>query len=442
MVYKVLHYTHAKETIPSVFHHPFSNKDNNVLSSGELDLVYDGIDILEFTIGPSNILYGKIEPLRSIVEVINTQNGKLMFRGRVLKPKASMSSRALFSQSYVAESLESYLYDSVQTYAKLANTGDLRALLEYIINIHNQQVEDFKRFKIGQVTMTSTSDLPFRYLDYGKTMDVIKDVLLGQIGGVLRIRYEADGMYLDWLEEYGEFKPTKIKPTENLKSAYRETNFDQIITKLMPVGATLESSTTNKDTNATHQRLTISSVNGGSDFLEDRALIEQFGVIANTMDWADIDDATILKARGQQFLDTQRAILTSWEVEVSELALQDSHYEFIEVGNSHPIDAQFISGLEVLKVVEKKIDLITPYAISLTIGESIQTLAGYQNALKEANKSIQKVNQQLQLEAQAQNKLQSELTKLQGELALADTAAEIEAIKLEIERLKAQGGTG
>lgn len=431
MVYKVLHYTDHSDLMPQVIHNVQSDRDNNVFNSGKLKQVYNGVDTLDFTIDRANLKYGGIKPLKSIIEVRNYYTNEIIFRGRVLKPKTILSG-GIYRQSYIAESLLSYLNDSVQKYAKIANTGELRSLFEYIINRHNERVEPHKRFKIGEVTMTSDSDVPYRYLDYGKTFEVIKDVLIGQIGGVIRLRYEKDGNYIDWLEEYGEIKKTKLKPIDNVLSAYRETSFEQIITRLMPVGATLENSN-DTNSNATHERLTIASVNGGDDYLEDEELIKEFGIIENTMDWSDIDDPAILNARGKQFLSTQKSILTSWEAEFVELGWVDSRYEMVVVGNYHPIDAEYMSPEEVLKVVGKEVDLLHPEIVQLTIGETIQTLSSYQNALREATKSIQRVNQQASI-------YHRQLEELKAELANSTTDEQIAALERQIKEQQS-GGT-
>lgn len=443
MVYKVLHYEDYSDLTPKVIHNPDSNREDNVLHGGKLMLGYNEIDRFDFSVDLASIIYNGVKPLKSLVEVINTRNDKIVFKGRVLKPKTSMRN-AVYIQSFIAESLLGYLNDSVQFYAKIANTGDLRPLFEHVIDIHNSQVEEHKRFKIGRVTVKSESDIPYRYLDYGKTMEIIQEFLIGQIGGVIRIRYEDDGNYIDWLEDYGDVKQTRLMPKDNLLAAYRETDFENIITRLIPLGSTVQTATNNTDSNATHERVTIGSVNGGIDYIDDPDLIKVFGIIAGKADWSDIDDPAILKARGQQYMDTQKAILTTWETEVEERAWVDSRFEFLEIGNLHPVNSEHIGPEEVLKIVGMSIDILFPETVDLVIGDSLQTLGAYQNQIREANKSIQKLKQETQLEQAKRAEIERELGEVKGQLSETDlTNSElVQKLNERIEQLEQQLTTG
>ena len=114
-------------------------------------------------------------------------------------------------------------------------------------------------------------------------------------------------------------------------------------------------------------------------------------IIQKPMDWAEIDDATILKQRGQQFIDSQKAILTTWEVDALERSLIDSRFEKYEVGNTHPIINAPMSGVENLQIIEKTTDLLNPQAVKLKIGANQTTLSAYYNQVREAQKSIENV---------------------------------------------------
>ena len=182
MVYVVLHYKNEKDLQPQVIHRTDSNRKSNTLKHGVLNLTYNGVDTLDFTIDAENSLYNGITALKSIIEVINGVTRKTIFKGRILKPKTTLSG-GVHTQTYIAESLLGYLNDSVQMYGRIKNTG-VADYFRMIINRHNAQVESHKQFKIGHITMTSQSDVPFRYLDYGKTLDVIKEFVIGNIGGI------------------------------------------------------------------------------------------------------------------------------------------------------------------------------------------------------------------------------------------------------------------
>ena len=390
-MYRILYYRNHADRKPIIIHEPVGSGDK--ILSGNIIEELNAVGTFEFSVGLDNVVYNRIEPITGLVQVINAFDGSEAFFGRVLKPKGTMSTKGLFSQNYIAEDGMSYFNDSTQPYAKIPNNG-LLDFFTRIINNHNSQVEPHKQFKIGTVSMTTDTDLPYRYIGYQTTFETLRDRIINQIGGYLRIRRTATGLYIDWLETIGRASDSPIELGVNIKTATRETSFENVITRLVPLGADLgidDPDAENDRGNSIKERLTISTVNGGILYLEDRELLTQFGIIQKPMDWAEIDDATILKERGQQFLDNQRAILTTWEISAIERSLIDSRFEKYEVGNSHPIINAPMSGVESLQIIEKTTDLLNPQAVKLKIGANQTTLSAYYNQVREAQKSIENV---------------------------------------------------
>ena len=57
--------------------------------------------------------------------------------------------------------------------------GTLRGLLELFISVHNNAVEEKKRFVIGNVTVTDNNDyVSYRSIDFSVTLDAIRDKLM------------------------------------------------------------------------------------------------------------------------------------------------------------------------------------------------------------------------------------------------------------------------
>src|SRR5699024_8112324 len=343
-MYRVLYYRNHADKNPIIVHEPVGSGAK--ILSGNIIEELNAVDTFEFSVGLDNVVYNRIEPITGLVQVINAFDGSEVFFGRVLKPKGAMSTKGLFSQNYIAEDSMSYFNDSTQPYMKIVNNG-LLDFFTKIINNHNAQVEPHKQFKIGTVSMTTDTDLPYRYIGYQTTFETLRDRVINQIGGYLRIRRTATGLYIDWLETIGRASDSPIELGVNINTATRETSFENVITRLVPLGADLgidDPDAENDRGNSIKERLTISTVNGGKLYLEDKQLLTKFGIIQKPMDWADIDDASILKERGQQFLDGQSAILTTWEISAIERSLIDSRFEKYEVGNTHPIINAPMSG--------------------------------------------------------------------------------------------------
>ncbi len=148
----------------------------------------------------------------------------------------------------------------------------MRDYLQIILDNHNKQVSADKQFQVGIVEVEENL---YRYLGYDKTFATIKDKLLDRLGGELRIRYENGIRYLDYLKEIGEVKTTDIRLAKNLVTIEQEQDPTDIISRLIPLG--------NKIGDDTEERLTISEVNNGINYIDDEEAIEKFGIIVGSL---------------------------------------------------------------------------------------------------------------------------------------------------------------
>ncbi|HFI0250063.1 TPA: phage tail spike protein [Streptococcus suis] len=428
----------------SLVHSPYTRMANKILS-GNIPQVLNAIDEFSFTISMQNSLYQKIEPLRSIVQVINLSDDEVEFEGRVLYVTNKMTSSG-FVQEVVCEDFLSFLHDSSQHFQKLQNRG-AQAYLEEILKQHNVQVEPYKRINIGNVTVESKTDKPFRYLGYESTWDTIRERIINSIGGFLTLRREVDGFYLDWTKSVGEVKNSPIQLGRNIKSASREVSFDGLATQIMPIGADEQNDQQQEEqgSDVTRKQIDIASVNNGNLWLEDSELVKQFGIIRKPVIWTEIDNAQVLKYRGLQYLRNQKIALAKWTVSVVERYLIDARYEKFKIGNSYPILNAPLSGVEALQIMEKKIDILNPQSAELTIGSQSQSLSAYQLQLQEAAESIEKVKAD-QIEASKRERLEylkAELERLRIEaespaeegVEKPDYSVQILAIEADIAKL-------
>ncbi|HFI0186768.1 TPA: phage tail protein [Streptococcus suis] len=431
-------------TNQALVHSPYTRKANKILA-GDIPQVLNAIDEFTFTISMQNSLYQKLVPLKSIIRVINLHDNEIEFEGRVLYITNKMTGNG-FVQEVVCEDFLSYLHDSAQHFQKLKNQG-ARAYLEEILRQHNAQVEPYKRIALGDVTVESRTDKPWRYLGYESTWDTIRERIINSIGGYLTLRREEDGFYLDWTKSVGEKKKSPIQLGMNIKSASREVSFDGLATQIMPIGADLDNQGSNEEqgNDVTRAQLDIRSVNDGNLWLEDSELVKQFGIIRKPVIWTEIDNAQILKNRGLQYLRNQKIALAKWTVSVVERYLIDARYEKFKIGNTHPILNAPLSGVETLQILEKKIDILNPQSTELTIGSQSQSLSAYQLQLQEATKSIEKVKAD-QVESSKRERLKylkSELERLRNEanaptqegMEKPDYSSQIASIEAEITKL-------
>ena len=388
----------------TIIHTPYADGDK--LTSGNIKLVGDGIDSFEFSINPSNPAWNNIRPLVTLLTITDVRSGKLIFDGRVLKPTQTMTANGQFNIKYTAESKLAYLHDSTQRHGEY-NNMTVRDFLVEIIAQHNRQVEPHKRFEVGNVTVTTTTDNIYRFLGYEKTWEAIQDKLISRLGGHIRLR---EGKYIDYLESVGELRNTPIRLRKNLKDMQKEIDPTEIITRLVPLGARLE--TEEGGSGVSEPRLTIESVNNGKDYIDDQALINEFGIIESNMTWDDVNTPSTLLLRGNQFFQSQRAARISYDVSAPNMNLIDASFEEFEVDDYYPIDNPVFAINEPIQVIGKDIDINNPQMSKLQIGDKHRTLSEYQ---AQANKQMMTV---ASLEERV-NRLGSQNAQLNQQLELA-----------------------
>lgn len=380
--------TAARKTI----HDPYSPRGGTVIA-GEINQALNTIHEFSFAIPFTHPLYNKMVPFKSIIEVVNLYDGKIEFVGRVLTQTNEMTTDG-FAQKVVCEDFLSYLHDSSQWFQKLPNRGAGQYLLE-MMNVANSQVEYYKHIYPRIVTVNSRTDKPFRYIGYESTWDAVRERIINNIGGYLRVYELNTVLYVDWTSQIGETKKSPIQIGRNIKSASREFNFDGLATQIMPVGADVQKEQPDEDQSpdVTREQITIWNVNNHSLYLQDDDLVKEFGIIRKPVIWTEIDNPSVLLARGKQYLRNQKIALAKWTISAVERYLIDNRYDKFEIGNKHPIINAPLSGIETLQILEKKIDILNPQSVDLTIGSQSQSLSAYQLQLQEAENSIERLKQ-------------------------------------------------
>ena len=369
------------------------------LISGSINHGINTIDNFTFKIATNNIGYNKLNALTTLVEVLNIKNNNLEFKGRVLLPVESMDSNGIFLKNVTCESELGYLMDSSTVYGDYHNIS-VRDFLKVIIDNHNSQVDEEKKFEIGNVTVVDNNDSLYRYLGYVKTFEAIKDKLIDRLGGELQIRYENGIRYLDYLESIGEVKSTEIRLAKNLQSIELEKDPTSIISRLLPLGNKLEDS---------EERLTIESVNNGNKYIDDIEAIEEFGVIVDSVTWDDVTQVSNLLKKGQEYLKENNRIKKKYKVTALDLSTIGLDFDSFEVGNSYPVINPLMNINENLRIIEKTIDIYNPQSSTLGIGDKLEDIKDYQLNNIATAKEVKTVKETVQTTVSALNSVSVEL---------------------------------
>ena len=367
-----------------------NNKEETIINSvgasqyvpritGSCKFGINTIDSFTFTIFPNNDGYNLIYPLKTLVEVKNLNTNNVEFEGRVLLQTPKMDSNGIIYKTVVCESYLGYLNDSVQSYETISGVS-AEELFKKIINNHNSQVENSKKFIIGEIKIgTSSSDNEDRYLNYEKTFDSINKNLIERFGGELRVRKAGDNIYIDYIKEIGEKKNTVIALANNLIAIEQEKDPSEIITRLIPVGAKLENS---------DERLTITSINGGINYVEDEEAIKEFGVIVDTVNFDDITEAIELLNKAKSYLKENNKIKKKYKIDALDLSTIDLNFDSFEVGNTYRVINSLMNIDEELRIIEKTLDINSPQNSSLTFGDKFEDIKDYQLGITKTTKDL------------------------------------------------------
>lgn len=342
----------------TLLHHDNLESLNIFDPSVELELNKTGSFV--FTAYPDHPRLSFVKRMKSILQV--WQDDFLLFRGRGLDEEVGWNNEKTFS----CEGELAFLIDSVQRPYDFS--GSIPDFLGMLLSNHNAQVDTEKHFSLGNVTVTDPNDYIVRSdIDYVTTWDVITKKLVDMLGGFLQVRHEDGVNYLDYLSESTLLSPQKITFGKNLLDLKRSRKGEDIATVIIPLGAKLK----DEEGTDTDQRLTIESVNGGVDFVQDSDAIAQFGTIVKTVTFEDVTDPENLKTKGLAYLAESVNQWETIELTAADLAAVDKDITSFHLGTMVQVESE-PHGLNQMFLVRKiSLKLFEPGASKMTLGKVI-----------------------------------------------------------------------
>lgn len=395
--------------------------------SPSLDLELNKTGSFSFTLYPDHPYYGSIQKLKSIITVY--QEDYLLFRGRVLDDEIGFYNE----RKVTCEGELAFLLDSIKRPYDF--TGSVAEYLALLLESHNAQVDETKRFTLGNVTVTDPNDYIVRSnIDYTDTWKEMNDKLLTLLGGFLSVRH-ADGVaYLDYLADFALLSPQKIEFGKNLLDQKRIIKGADVATVVIPLGAKLKDAE-GKDTD---KRLTIETVNGGADFIEDASAISQYGTIVKTVIFDDVTIAENLKAKGQAYLSSLVKLPESIELTAADLATVSTAFSSFHLGTYVDVVSK-PHGLNQKFLVRKlSIHLLDPVANKLTLGGVFEGLAASLKGLTDTQgKIINEISESVRKASEAVYNVEQNLESSirQSEENIKATVAESYYLKDETDAL-------
>lgn len=297
---------------------------------------------------PEHPMYSALHKMRTRIDV--RQDDEIIWRGRVLETETDF----YHQKTVTCEGELTYLVDSVLHPYKLADyDGTAAGLFRLYLTRHNEAVSEAQQFQIGNVDIETLSSV--ENTGYGNTWDEISDNLIDIHGGFLRIRHEDGARYLDWTKESGTSCGQVIRFGENLLDLSEYVSASEVVTCLIPYAGQSDS------------KITIASVNGGKDYIEDAAGIALYGRIWGVTE-LDTKDASTLLEMAKENLHKRLKETITITISAVDLHLLDVNAESFRVGDKvrvvsppHGIDAEYTC-------TAISLDLVNPDQSEYTFG--------------------------------------------------------------------------
>lgn len=412
--------------------------DDLILITPKITVEVNTVGSGSFTIYNNHPYYDKLQKLKSVFEV--SDDFGVLFRGRMTDDTIDFNkgkavdlegAMAFFNDSIVRPYAFPDDFINDEEYIAAAESGNvIEFYLKWLITQHNEQVEEFQRFKLGVVTVTD----PNNYLsrsdsNYPNTWNVLKSKLFDSaLGGYLCIRYEDDGNYIDYLSDFTLTNTQPIEFGENLLDLKSESDASATYTAIIPFGAEVE--TTDEDGNIVKSKVTIDIFEDGEqadntdivkkgDSLYSKSGVESYGWIyapISETTWSDVTAVLNLMKKAKEYLSSNAVMLSN----TMTISAVDLHYSdrdiqsfriyrnVMVISKPHGHDAAY-------RLTKLSIDLLNPQNTKITVGESKRTLTDINSS--QQSSALEKVESaQSQIE---QNK--SETTEIMNQLLSEST---------------------
>lgn len=360
-----------------------------------------------------------LKPLLSLFEV--KDDFGVIFRGRMTEDTKDIDNGI----DVDLEGVMSYFNDSVirpyvfpddfkedaeyqaaakETPEQAANDGGVvRFLLKWYIDRHNEQVEDFQKFKLGNVTVYDKNNFIERAAStYPSTWKEIEEKLFNSsLGGYLCIRYEDDGNYIDYLREFTETNEQTITYGENMLEISQNTDASGTYSAIVPLGAEQSIAVSDGEVyegvygditggETIEKNLTIEELPDGDitddivkkgDMLYSKEAVAAYGLrIAPTDEttWDDVETPENLQSRGVEYLKGDSAkIPKTIKVTAVDLNCTDSQIMSFRMYKRINVYASLQGVSSKFDLTALDIDLLNPQNNKITVGNTVLTLTKY-----------------------------------------------------------------
>lgn len=309
---------------------------------------------------PEHPAYNEFTSYRSVVTIY--RDGVLRFRGRALYPTDDF----MLNRTITCEGERCFLRDGIHRPYTYNDAPE--HIFQTVIGLYNAQVEAFKQFVVGNIQGISTDAIVLES-EEAEPFSATVDKLIELCGGYIVFTTNQDGQrVINWYDSVNYSSSQIIEFGKNLVDFSRTTANSDLATVIIPYGAKDETTGT---------RLTISSVNGGLDFIQDDKAVALRGVICKAIYWDEIVTPEALLNKAQQYLNSSKNLIASLELTAIDLSLLDKSIDSFMIGDTIKVRSKPHGVDDMLyQLTEQDIDFLHPQNDRIILGQSISSLTG------------------------------------------------------------------
>lgn len=333
----------------------------------------------EIVLPPGHPAYSQFIEHRSIVEIY--RDNVLRFRGRALYPTDDFYNR----RTWTCEGELCMLQDAVSRPYLYQDSP--AAIFTELINTYNSQVDDFKKFVVGGITVTDANDYVRVESESAEQILGTINKLVDRCGGYIVFNTNAEGArVINWYADPGFRSDQVIEFGSNLLDYVRDGAGTDLATVIIPYGAQKEDGS----------RVTIEVVNNGLDYIQDDDAVALRGRIVRPVFWDDVAEPQNLLTKARVYLAEHKHIVTSLTLTALDLSYMDKSIDSYTVGDSVRVRSKPHGLDEDFKLTQATEDWLFPDQSSITLGKDVRTLTGADVAGDtKSNTDLQKVSQQI-----------------------------------------------
>lgn len=359
-----------------------STLEDYKIGKGSITLETNKSGSFTFSIYPDHFYYENFVRLKTVITVY--KSNRIVFRGRILNDVTDYWNNKVIT----CEGELGFLQDSI--IRPFSFTGTPEDLFKKFIEEHNSQVDEFKRFKIGTVTVVDPNNYIRRSNSgYESALSNLNSRLIeDSLGGYFYITHGEDGTdpipTINYLADFTKISSQTVEFGSNLKDYTKTVKAEEIATAIIPLGHEVDDG----DENTENPKLTIVSVNGGKDYVYSESGVALYGWIFKVVSWDDVTEASNLKTKAEAYLESVIQQNITIELNAIDLHLLDRSIESFSVCDyvrvisaPHKFDSTILCNKQTL-------DLLKPENDSLVLGYTYSTFTEISNKVSSSVSNI------------------------------------------------------